>query len=79
MKTKLFAIILSALTLCILGGFTLGGSGARDYYAGLLGEGIITEAEFEKLVQCDFELPESERQPIEDFSVGEITTRVIAE
>ena len=48
-----------------------------ERYEALLGEGVITEAEFEKLEQYNFELPESERQPIDDFVVGEITTGVI--
>ena len=30
----------AALALCTLAGFTVGGSGRREYYAGLLGEGI---------------------------------------
>ena len=35
MKRKLLAIILSALALCMLGGFTLGGRGARSIPAGM--------------------------------------------
>ena len=42
MKAKLFTVILSALALAVLGGFTLGDSGTREHYAGLLREGIIT-------------------------------------
>ena len=36
MKRKLLAIILAALALCMLGGFTLGGRGARSIPAGML-------------------------------------------
>ncbi|RGB63723.1 hypothetical protein DW086_13640, partial [Harryflintia acetispora] len=35
MKRKLLAIILAALALCMLGGFTLGGRGARSIPAGM--------------------------------------------
>ena len=73
MKKKAFTILLSVLSLCALAGFTLDGSGRRDYYSGLLDEGIITEAEFEKLEAYSFELPESEKEPLDNFVIGEIT------
>ena len=101
MKAKLFTVILSALALAVLGGFTLGDSGAREHYAGLLREGIITGAEFmvggvstETPLPADAGGPphggnhppmdpltlrggisvgESEKEPLDDFVIGEIT------
>ena len=101
MKAKLFTVILSALALAVLGGFTLGDSGTREHYAGLLREGIITEAEFMAgSISAEMQLPadaggpphggnhppmdplplrggisvgESEKEPLDDFVIGEIT------
>ena len=73
MKRKLLAIILAALALCMLGGFSLGGNAA------LLGQGIITAQEYELLERYDFELPEREQLPLDGFVIGEITTCVIGE
>ena len=101
MKAKLFTVILSALALAVLGGFTLEDSGAREHYAGLLREGIITGAEFMAgSISAEMQLPadaggpphggnhppmdpltlrgeatvgESEKEPLDDFVIGEIT------
>lgn len=73
MKKKALTILLSVMSLCALAGFTLGSSGLHSYYAGLLEKGIITEDEFAKLERYDFELPESEKVPLDDFVIGEIT------
>ena len=101
MKAKLFTVILSALALAVLGGFTLEDSGAREHYAGLLREGIITGAEFMLgSISAEMQLPadaggpphggnhppmdpltlrggisvgESEKEPLDDFVIGEIT------
>ena len=74
MKKKAIAVLLCVLALTVLGGFTVGGSGLREHYAGLLERGIITEAECGKLEAYGFELPESGKEPLDDFSIGEIAT-----
>ena len=43
---RIVIVCTAVLALAVLGGFTLGDSGAREHYAGLLREGIITGAEF---------------------------------
>ena len=44
-----------------------------------LGQGIITAQEYELRERYDFELPESERSPLDGFVIGEITTCAIGE
>ena len=51
----------------------------REYYASLLGHGIITAQEYELLERHGFELPESEQLPLDGFVIGEITTCAIGE
>ncbi|WP_195282682.1 hypothetical protein [Harryflintia acetispora] len=77
----------AALALCTLAGFTVGGSGRREYYAGLLGEGIEVGS-----ISAEMQLPadaggpphggnhppvatvgESEKIPLDDFTIGEIS------
>ncbi|WP_195282283.1 hypothetical protein [Harryflintia acetispora] len=101
-KCKILAVtIFSLLGISLLGGFTLGDSGAREHYAGLLREGIITGAEFMVgSISAEMQLPadaggpphggnhppmdpltlrggisvgESEKEPLDDFVIGEIT------
>ena len=43
---RIVIVCTAVLALAVLGGFTLEDSGAREHYAGLLREGIITGAEF---------------------------------
>ena len=95
MKKKAIAVLLCVLALTVLGGFTVGGSGRREYYAGLLGEGIEVGG-----ISAEMQLPadaggpphggnhppmdpltlrggisvgESEKEPLDDFVIGEIT------
>ena len=87
MKKKAIAVLLCVLALTVLGGFTVGGSGRREYYAGLLGEGIEVGG-----ISAEMQLPadaggpphggnhppvatvgESEKIPLDDFTIGEIS------
>ncbi|WP_195283707.1 hypothetical protein [Harryflintia acetispora] len=98
---RIVIVCTAVLALAVLGGFTLGDSGAREHYAGLLREGIITEAEFMVgSISAEMQLPadaggpphggnhppmdpltlrggisvgESEKEPLDDFVIGEIT------
>ena len=98
---RIVIVCTAVLALAVLGGFTLGDSGAREHYAGLLREGIITGAEFmvggvsaETPLPADAGGPphggnhppmdpltlrggisvgESEKEPLDDFVIGEIT------
>ena len=98
---RIVIVCTAVLALAVLGGFTLGDSGAREHYAGLLREGIITEAEFMAgSISAEMQLPadaggpphggnhppmdpltlrggisvgESEKEPLDDFVIGEIT------
>ena len=99
---RIVIVCTAVLALAVLGGFTLGDSGAREHYAGLLREGIITGAEFMAgSISAEMQLPadaggpphggnhppvgpltlrggatvgESEKIPLDDFTIGEITT-----
>ena len=77
MKKRIMIVCAAALALSVLGGFTLGDSSLREYYSGLLKEGVITGAEYEKLEAYGFELPESEKEPLDDFTIGEIGTGLL--
>ena len=98
---RIVIVCTAVLALAVLGSFTLGDSGARDHYAGLLREGIITGAEFMVgSISAEMQLPadaggpphggnhppmdpltlrggisvgESEKEPLDDFVIGEIT------
>ena len=98
---RIVIVCTAVLALAVLGGFTLGDSGAREHYAGLLREGIITGAEFMVgSISAEMQLPadaggpphggnhppmdpltlrggisvgESEKEPLDDFVIGEIT------
>ena len=98
---RIVIVCTAVLALAGLGGFTLGDSGAREHYAGLLREGIITGAEFMVgSISAEMQLPadaggpphggnhppmdpltlrggisvgESEKEPLDDFVIGEIT------
>ena len=98
---RIVIVCTAVLALAVLGGFTLGDSGTREHYAGLLREGIITEAEFMAgSISAEMQLPadaggpphggnhppmdpltlrggisvgESEKEPLDDFVIGEIT------
>ena len=98
---RIVIVCTAVLALAVLGGFTLEDSGAREHYAGLLREGIITGAEFmvggvsaETPLPADAGGPphggnhppmdpltlrggisvgESEKEPLDDFVIGEIT------
>ena len=76
MKKFLTALLLAAvLVFC---GFS-SQENPREYYAALLGQGIITAQEYELLERHGFELPESEQLPLDGFVIGEITTCAIGE
>ena len=76
-KSVKLSVLTGALILtAALGCAAAGQPSPRERYEALLGEGVITEAEFEKLEQYNFELPESERQPIDDFLVGSISAEM---
>ena len=133
MKRKLLAIILAALALCMLGGFTLGGRGARSIPAGMqlsadadgashggnhppvgpltlrggqeelevseqnisafitagdreaLGRiytamferGELSEEEYALAEKWDWIIPDEEKIPLDDFSIGEVSTGVV--
>ena len=79
MKAKLFAIILAALALAVMSGFSQGDGRAQEYYSGLLEGGVITAQEYELLERYDFELPESEQRPLDGFVIGEITTGALGD
>ena len=98
---RIVIVCTAVLALAVLGCFTLGDSGAREHYAGLLREGIITGAEFMVgSISAEMQLPadaggpphggnhppmdpltlrggisvgESEKEPLDDFVIGEIT------
>ena len=98
---RIVIVCTAVLALAVLGGFKLGDSGAREHYAGLLREGIITGAEFMVgSISAEMQLPadaggpphggnhppmdpltlrggisvgESEKEPLDDFVIGEIT------
>ncbi|RGB65178.1 hypothetical protein DW086_11140 [Harryflintia acetispora] len=98
---RIVIVCTAVLALAVLGGFTLGDSGAREHYAGLLREGILTGAEFMVgSLSAEMQLPadagdpphggnhppmdpltlrggisvgESEKEPLDDFVIGEIT------
>ena len=85
MKAKLFTVILSALALAVLGGFTLEDSGAREHYAGLLREMQLpadvggpphggNQPPMDPLtLRGGATVGESEKEPLDDFVIGEIT------
>ena len=79
MKKGMIIVCAAVLALSVLGGFTLGDSSLREYYSGLLKEGVITGAEYEKLEAYGFELPESEQRPLDGFIIGEITTGALGD
>ncbi|TCL42489.1 hypothetical protein [Harryflintia acetispora] len=76
MKKFLTAFLL--VTVLVFCGFS-SQENPREYYASLLGQGIITAQEYEPLERYAFELPESERSPLDGFVIGEITTCAIGE
>ena len=93
MKRKLLAIILSALALCMLGGFTLGGSvspehpvadvpgliaaedreALKEIYTVMFERGELSDEEYALAKRWDWIIPESEKEPLDDFVIGEIT------
>ena len=76
MKKFLTAFLL--VTVLVFCGFS-SQENPREYYASLLGQGIITAQEYEPLERYAFELPESEQLPLDGFVIGEITTCAIGE
>ena len=76
MKKFLTALLLA--TVLVFCGFS-SQENPREYYASLLGQGIITAQEYELLERHGFELPESEQLPLDGFVIGEITTCAIGE
>lgn len=98
MKTKLFAIILSALTLCVLGGFSSGGNGGSPehpkpdvpgliaagnrealgrIYTAMFERGELSEEEYALAEKWDWIIPDEEKIPLDDFSIGEVSTGVV--
>ena len=75
---KFLTAFLPALAILTFCGFS-SQENPREYYASLLGQGIITAQEYELLERYDFELPESEQLPLDGFVIGEITTCAIGE
>ena len=75
---KFLTAFLPALAILTFCGFS-SQENPREYYASLLGQRIITAQEYELLERYDFELPESERSPLDGFVIGEITTCAIGE
>ena len=76
MKKFLTAFLL--VTVLVFCGFS-SQENPREYYASLLGQGIITAQEYELLERYAFELPESEQLPLDGFVIGEITTCALGE
>ena len=76
MKKVLAAFLL--VTVLVFCGFS-SQENPQEYYASLLGQGIITAQEYELLERYDFELPEREQLPLDGFVIGEITTCAIGE
>ena len=72
---KFLTAFLPALAILTFCGFSVQ-ENPQEYYASLLGQGIITAQEYELLERYDFELPESEQLPLDGFVIGEITTCV---
>ena len=87
MKKKAIAVLLCVLALTVLGGFTVGGSGLREYY-------VVGSISAEMRLPADAGGPphggnhppvgpltlrggisvgESEKEPLDDFVIGEIT------
>ena len=81
MKRKLLAIILAALALCMLGGFTLGGRGARSIPAGMQlsadADGASHGGNHPPVgpltLRGGATMGESEKIPLDDFTIGEIS------
>ncbi|RGB64800.1 hypothetical protein DW086_11850 [Harryflintia acetispora] len=87
MKKKAIAVLLCVLALTVLGGFTVGGSGLREYY-----EGGSISAEMQLpadaggpphggnhppvgplTLRGGATMGESEKIPLDDFTIGEIS------
>ena len=60
---KFLTAFLPALAILTFCGFSVQ-ENPQEYYASLLGQGIITAQEYELLERYDFELPEREQLPL---------------
>ena len=87
MKKKAIAVLLCVLALTVLGGFTVGGSGLREYYeVGSISAEMQLPADaggpphggnhppMDPLtLRGGISVGESEKEPLDDFVIGEIT------